>query len=70
MRDWSSDGASDFASTMHRYCQQAAARTGIDETAIWQWGYLERVTTGMFVASLGDEPLARRFFDSASRLGP
>lgn len=68
MRDWSRERASDFGSTMHRYCQHAAARTGIDKTAIWQWGYLERVTTGMFLASLGDEPLARRFLDSAARL--
>ncbi len=27
--------------------------TGVDETAIWQWGFVERVSTGLYVMSLG-----------------
>jgi streptomycin 6-kinase len=27
--------------------------TGVDETAIWQWGYVERVSSGLYIMSLG-----------------
>jgi streptomycin 6-kinase len=27
--------------------------TGVDETAIWQWGFVERVSSGLHVMSLG-----------------
>jgi len=48
-----------------------ARMTGADETAIWQWGFIERVSSGLYVMSLGlaggDEFLAvaDRWADSA-----
>ena len=30
-----------------------ARMTGVDETAIWQWGFLERVSSGLHIMSLG-----------------
>jgi streptomycin 6-kinase len=27
--------------------------TGVDETAIWQWGFVERVSSGLYIMSLG-----------------
>src|ERR1019366_4093782 len=60
MRDWSSELAPDPVAAMRQFCQQASARTGIDAAAIWEWGYLQRVTTGLYIWSLGDPVLARR----------
>lgn len=36
----------------HRYCRQIAARTGMDVAAIWEWGFLERASTGLYLLSL------------------
>jgi streptomycin 6-kinase len=30
-----------------------AALTGVDDTAIWQWGFVERVSSGLYIMSLG-----------------
>ncbi len=30
-----------------------AGLTGVDETAIWQWGFVERVSSGLYIMSLG-----------------
>ena len=30
-----------------------AHMTGVDETAIWQWGFVERVSSGLYIMSLG-----------------
>jgi streptomycin 6-kinase len=32
--------------------------TGVDETAIWQWGFIERVSTGLYAMSLGHDGAA------------
>ena len=34
-----------------------AARTGLDPTAIWEWGVVERVSTGLLCTSIGLEPV-------------
>lgn len=34
-------------------CARLAARTGVDAAAIWQWGYLETVSTGLLCCKLG-----------------
>ncbi len=34
-------------------CAWLSGRTGVDETAIWQWGYIERVSTGLLMTQLG-----------------
>jgi streptomycin 6-kinase len=40
--------------------------TGVDATAIWQWGFVERVSTGLYALSLGHDG-ARGFLDVADR---
>jgi streptomycin 6-kinase len=30
-----------------------ATLTGVDETAIWEWGFIERVSTGLLATELG-----------------
>ncbi len=38
-----------------RRCERLAARTGVDERAIWQWGFVERVSTGFLMMQVGME---------------
>lgn len=36
-----------------RYCRLMADLSGLAEEAIWEWGYLERVSSGLYLLSLG-----------------
>lgn len=45
-----------------------AARTGRDAVAIWQWGVVERVSTGLLCARIGLEPVAGRMLAAADRI--
>jgi streptomycin 6-kinase len=45
-----------------------AARTGLDPTAIWEWGVVERVSTGLLGTKVGLQPVARQMLDAADRV--
>jgi streptomycin 6-kinase len=69
LRDWSSSLTGPGArATALGYCHLLAAETGVDAAAIWDWGFLERVSTGLYVLDLGSPRLARTYLDSAERL--
>jgi streptomycin 6-kinase len=69
LRDWCPQLlAGDSSAVARRCCRLLAAETGLDETAIWEWGFLERVSTGLYLRSLGATDLARPFLDTAERL--
>ncbi|HEY9293293.1 MAG TPA: aminoglycoside phosphotransferase family protein [Microlunatus sp.] len=69
LRDWSRWlVAGDPHRLMNRYCALAADRTGLDRDAIWEWAYLERVSSGLFVSSFGEHDRGRRFLDTAELL--
>mgnify|MGYP006119464105 CR=1 FL=1 len=40
-------------------CQSVAAQTSVDESAIWQWGFIERVSTGLHLCELGLHDLGK-----------
>jgi streptomycin 6-kinase len=42
-----------------------ADRTGLDATAIWEWGVVERVSTGLLGERIGMQPAAREMLDAA-----
>jgi streptomycin 6-kinase len=42
-----------------------AARTGLDATAIWEWGVVERVSTGLLGLRNGLEPVASQMLAAA-----
>ncbi len=50
-------------------CQAVSRRTGVDPESIWQWSYIERVSSGLFLLRLGHEAEARPFLEAADRLG-
>ena len=69
LRDWCQQLlAGDATVLARRYCGLLAAHTGVDETAIWEWGFLERVSTGLYALHFGATDLARPYLESAERL--
>jgi len=47
-----------------------ARRTGLDATAIWEWGVVERVSTGLLGTRVGLEPVASQMLEVADRIAP
>lgn len=45
-----------------------AARTGLDETAVWEWGAVERVSTGLLSTLHGFQPSGRDMLAVAERI--
>jgi len=45
-----------------------AERSGLNETAIWEWGVVERVSTGLLGTRVNLQPVAREMLDAAQRL--
>jgi streptomycin 6-kinase len=45
-----------------------AARTRLDETVIWEWGVVERVSTGLLGTKVGLQPVAREMLAVADRV--
>lgn len=44
---------------------QLAARSGCDATAIWEWGVVERVSTGLVATAIDLQPEGRRMLQAA-----
>ena len=68
-RDWSAEllvGATDALA--RHWCGMLAAETGVDAESVWQWGFVERVSTGLYLASLGELEIAGRMLRVAGRL--
>jgi streptomycin 6-kinase len=42
-----------------------AKRTGLDPQAIWEWGFIERVTTGLYLLQLGERDEGTSFLHIA-----
>ncbi|MET0695211.1 MAG: aminoglycoside phosphotransferase family protein [Propionibacteriaceae bacterium] len=60
--------AGDTVALARHYCGLLAASSGHDEAAIWEWGFMERVSTGLYARSLGLEALGRQFLAVAEAL--
>ncbi|MBK7126857.1 MAG: phosphotransferase [Dehalococcoidia bacterium] len=45
-----------------------AGRTGCDETAIWEWAVVERLSTGLVCATMDYQPMARELLAAADRV--
>jgi streptomycin 6-kinase len=48
--------------------QWLATRTGLDPIAIWEWGVVERVSTGLLGTLVGLQPVARQMLAAADRV--
>ena len=45
-----------------------ARRCGLDQTAIWEWGVVERVSTGLLATRIGLQPVGSQMLAAAGRL--
>lgn len=45
-----------------------ARRTGLDPLAVWEWGVVERVSTGLVGTTIGLQPVARQMLEAADRI--
>jgi streptomycin 6-kinase len=71
LREWCEQllaAADDAPALARRYCRLLADHTGVDEEAIWEWGFLERVSTGLYVLQYGAADMARPYLESAELL--
>jgi streptomycin 6-kinase len=59
--------AGDAPALLRRWCARMAAATGTDADAVWEWAFVERVSTGLYLRSLGADGSA--FLDVAAQLG-
>ncbi len=71
LRGWCPElsAADDAVGTARSYCALLAERTGVDPRAIWEWGFLERVSTGLYLLDHGAKDAARPYLATAELLG-
>jgi len=48
--------------------RRLAEMTGCDEVAIWEWGVVERVSTGLLATRIGMQPVGRQMLEAADRI--
>jgi streptomycin 6-kinase len=66
MREWSRellDG--DAARLGHERCAQLSRLAGVDPRGIWEWGFIERVSTGLLATRVGAESMGKEMLDVA-----
>lgn len=72
LRDWNPQllaaGETDAAALAHHYCALLSGESGIEEAAIWEWGFLERVSSGLYCLDLGIEEMGWPFLHTAEML--
>ncbi len=55
LRDWTHELlAGDPVRLALGWCEQLSSRAGVHARAIWQWAFIERASTGLFLMELGD----------------
>jgi streptomycin 6-kinase len=54
----------------HDRAHRLAHRTGCDATAIWEWGVVERVSTGLLATRIELQPVGREMLATADAVAP
>jgi streptomycin 6-kinase len=70
LRAWTDEvlAAADPEALLRGYCARMEANTGVDAEIIWQWGFIERISTGLYLTQCGHPVEGRTYLDSAERL--
>jgi streptomycin 6-kinase len=58
----------DTPDALRARCAWLADRTGLDRTAIWEWGVVERVATGLVCERIGLQPVGRQMLAAADAI--
>ncbi len=53
LRDWTGRLAEGGRAVLEAYADRVAERSGVDRARTWEWAFLERVSTGLYVSSFG-----------------
>jgi streptomycin 6-kinase len=64
------DPAELLAGDPHDRSRWLARRCGLDETAIWEWGVVSRLETGLVCTQVGLQPGGRQMLEVADRVAP
>lgn len=57
-----------LAGDTHERAEWLAERTGLEATAIWKWGVVERVSTGLLCTEVDLQPVARQMLAVAGQV--
>ncbi|HYX48200.1 MAG TPA: aminoglycoside phosphotransferase family protein, partial [Ktedonobacteraceae bacterium] len=70
MRDWNEEllATADPLALAHEYCELLARESGLDGATIWEWGFIERVSSGLYLCAYGSSEYGQPFFQTAQRL--
>jgi streptomycin 6-kinase len=58
----------DLGDDLRARTELLASRTGVDATAIWEWGTIHRVFSGVYACSIGFQPFGNLLLTAADRL--
>jgi streptomycin 6-kinase len=58
----------DLGDDLRARTERLASRTGVDATAIWEWGTIHRVFSGVYACSIGFQPFGDLLLAEADRL--
>ena len=57
--------AADPLALAHDYCQLLAKESGLDEATMWEWGFIERVSSGLYIWAYGASEYGQPFLKTA-----
>jgi streptomycin 6-kinase len=60
--------AADPVGLVRGWCRRLSASTGVDAEEIWQWAFIERVSSGLYLMARGHDDEGRMHLASAERL--
>jgi streptomycin 6-kinase len=58
----------DPVAQLRAYVDRLSVATGVDDQEIWEWGFVERVSSGLYLQWTGHEGEGRAFLDSGEAL--
>ena len=58
----------EYGDDLRARTERLAARTGLEPTAIWEWGTIHRVVSGLYSRSVGFQPFGDLLLAAADRL--
>lgn len=65
MREWPDEYAPDPLRRGRQRSELLSRLTGVDAQSIWEWGFLQMVSTSLILLQIGEKPLARQMLDIA-----
>ncbi|GCE08239.1 aminoglycoside phosphotransferase family protein [Dictyobacter aurantiacus] len=65
MREWTDELIPDPVRLGRERCDYLSQLTGVEAQPIWQWGFIQSMSTGLFLTQVGQEQKGRQMLDVA-----